>query len=364
MNAKEFILCDINGETIKPIAYSSYDFKEAEMIRKLIHNTNLNNPIGFIAYLHDIVGISFAKSLMNFIKKVKEKEGIEIKEGVIGFHGQTIFHMENFESQSIIPSKIPKRKVISLQIGEPSFLSSLSGMPTVYDFRKTDIAFGGRGAPLSPIIHFILFRKIAKYVCVLNLGGIANITEIHGEDFSNVKGKDISPANALSDFIAQKRLKRKYDPGGKFASEGKIIPEAFEKIVSFLSKTRKTTLGYEVEVAKKIIFELTRKNKISDALRTAIEIPVYLISKEINRIKPDIVVACGGGTKNLFLIKRLKEEIKAEVITSSEVGIRPEFVEPMLFAYLAYLHINRKKIGMRRITGASKPYLPGKMCKP
>jgi anhydro-N-acetylmuramic acid kinase len=344
INAKELILCDINGEEIKVIKYQAFDFsrKEKEKLIYLVQNGGGN--FDEILLCNEIVGLSFAKSLKKFL------DGIEIKPEVIGFHGQTVYHYES------------KNRVLTYQIGEPLYIAKVLGVPVVYDFRKSDIVAGGKGAPLSPIVHKILFGKISKKVLVVNLGGIANITYI--KDGEVISAKDVGPANALSDFISKKRFGVDYDKFGKKASEGDLIEQAFEKTINFIRKIRKgkKTLGYEIEEAKKFFFELTKNKNPSDALRTAVEVSVRLISEEVNFFRPDICILCGGGTKNKFMVSRLKEEIKVHTVVSDDIGVNSDFVEPILFAYLAYLRVNGVRVDMSKITGAKISYLPGKIC--
>jgi len=344
INAKELILCDINGEEIKVIKYQAFDFprKEKEKLIYLVQNGGGN--FDEILLCNEIVGLSFAKSLKKFL------DDIEIKPEVIGFHGQTVYHYES------------KNRVLTYQIGEPLYIAKVLGVPVVYDFRKSDIAAGGKGAPLSPIVHKILFGKISRKVSVVNLGGIANITHI--KDGEVISAKDVGPANALSDFISKKMFGVDYDKFGKKASEGNLIEQAFEKTINFIRKIRKgkKTLGYEIEEAKKFFFELTKNKNPSDALRTAVEVSVRLISEEVNFFRPDICILCGGGTKNKFMVSRLKEEIKVHTVVSDDVGVNSDFVEPILFAYLAYLRVNGVRVDMSKITGAKISYLPGKIC--
>ena len=344
INAKEIILCDINGEKIKVLKYGAFDFYQDEKERLIRLVQGRAGELEEILLCNEIVGLSFAKTLKSFLN------GVRFKPEVVGFHGQTIYHYES------------KSGVITYQIGEPLYIAKILGVPVVYDFRKSDIVAGGKGAPLSPIIHKILFGKISKKLSVVNLGGIANITYI--KDGRILSAEDLGPANALSDFISKKRLGVDYDRFGKRASEGNLIERAFRETLKFIQKKKKgkKTLGYEIEEAKLYFFELTKDEKPSDALRTAVEISVKIISEAINSFRPDLCILCGGGTKNKFMVSRLKEEIKNPVLISDEVGVNSEFVEPILFAYLAYLRVKNIRIDMSKITGAKFRYLPGKMC--
>ena len=368
MNAKEFILCEIKSErVIKPIYYRSFPFgEEIKLARKITLSGKAD--IRTIAELHDLIGTSFAKSLFKFIRECGLEKAGDRMQGKsrykipVGFHGQTIYHKE-----SGIRKGVPR--ATTMQIGEPIFLAEISGFPVIYDFRKSDISAGGRGAPLSPLIHHVLFAKKGKITIVVNLGGIANMTYLYEDDFSKAKGEDIGPANALSDHLCQKLLRIKYDKDGKIAKTGEINLQIFTETINFLRENMrgKKSIGEEVEKAKNLVYELVKKDKKlkpSDAVRTALEVSVYFIKEKISRKKADVVVLCGGGAKNKFFVKRLEEELAPLPLTiSEEFGIPPEYVEPILFAYLGYLRMKKKRIYMRNITGAKYPYLPGKICE-
>lgn len=351
MNAKEFILSEIRGERVIPLEYMYDGFEEAGKLREIVLGTSTID-LETIALAHDLVGMSFAKSLKKFLKMVGNKPE------VIGFHGQTVFHQE----AKVSGGKMFKVKAITLQIGEPSFLSAVAGVPVVYDFRKSDISAGGRGAPLSPLIHYILFKNVSKKTCVLNLGGIANISLLKS-DFTKVRGEDVGPANAILDFVAKKKLSIDYDKDGALSSQGRVIESVFLELKEFFKNARNRTLGVEVERAKLMIDKHLDCYKAEDILRTVLEVSVGIISEKIKKIRPDGVIVCGGGARNKFMLKRLAEEVRCPLYTSEEFGIAPEYVEPILFAYLAYLRIKGKKIDMKNITGSRFPYLPGKICE-
>lgn len=354
MNAKEFLLCEIDESyDIRPLEYfsESYSKEEREMLEKI---ALYGADTSLISLAHDVVGLSFARSLREFSRYLGDYK-------VIGFHGQTVFHREFGGGESLSRCR-RELKATTLQIGEPLFLSRVSGRPVVYDFRKSDIAAGGRGAPLSPLVHYMLFRKHGKRVCVVNLGGIANITVIEGDDFSRVRGFDICPANALSDFLAKRKLGIRFDPKGRYAQMGKINERAFNKIYNLFRRRRKRTLGAEVEEAKVISEKILKRENPQNSIRTVLEVSVKLLSEAIKREKPSVVVLCGGGVRNEFFVKRIKEESRTAVVVSDELGVKAEHIEPMLFALLAYMRIRDERVNMKNITGARLPYLPGKIC--
>lgn len=354
MNAKEFLMCEIDSRAnIKPLDYFSekYGKQERYLLSEL---TSGRGDISKIALAHDIVGISFSSSLRRFLKETR------FKPAVIGFHGQTVFHQEVVAGEH----SIKKVRALTLQIGEPCFLSYVANAPVVYDFRKSDISAGGRGAPLSPVIHYVLFRKLGSRVCVVNLGGIANVSVIEGDAFSRLRGFDVGPANALSDFIAKQKLKMDFDPHGRYAERGNVLEDAYRTLYQFLKDKRlhKRTLGKEIESAKELAMKVLEGERAEDSIRTVLEVSVTLISEMINKLKPSLTILCGGGVRNLFFVKRIREESKGPVVISDEVGVKSEYVEPMLFGFLSYLRIKNKRIQMKNVTGAMFPYLPGKIC--
>jgi anhydro-N-acetylmuramic acid kinase len=304
------------------------------------------------------LGILSGTYAANFIK---ELQGRGLKANLIASHGQTIRHLP-------VEFKIP----LTYQIGEPSYIAGISGLPVVSDFRRTDIASGGEGAPLSPILHEYLFRDSQKWRCIVNIGGISNATVLPPIDSSKkLIAGDCGPGNMLIDQAMNRLFAVPFDKDGEIASSGAVHLEVVEKIMrhSYFSKKPPKSTGRELfgsrflEDLMKELSGFTREDRIA----TISEITIMAITKFIIDFGPRVeeVYICGGGAKNNHLLGGLKARLKGiDIENTTKIGYDPIHLEPMLWAYLAYCFINEIKVNTKNFTGATKPYIPGKLCLP
>ena len=288
---------------------------------------------------------------------------------LISSHGQTIYHHPELE-------RISNYKIKStLQIGESSLIADRIGVKTISNFRETDIAAGGQGAPLMPYLDWIFFNKGKNVKAVLNIGGIANVT-ITGNDIVPI-AFDIGPGNALIDLISQKYFKKDFDKDGKLASKGKIFLNLISKALKdpyFKKKLPKST-GKEYFNAKFIQKYFSKIKRKEDKLATL----TYFTAKAIHKSFLDLVfpkykigeiIVSGGGIKNKTLMKHLRKLLvvetpgRAPLLTiSDKYGLPSKYKEAILFALLGYTcHLGRAN-NMPSCTGASKKVILGKIVK-
>ena len=188
--------------------YYKYDQKIYENIHdlreKIIKSENLKQNINEINKLEREITIFHSKVVIKIL------ELIDRKIDFIGFHGQTIYH-NSLER-------------ISRQIGDGKLLSQLTKKNVIYNFRQNDIENGGEGAPLAPIFHRLIVKKqkIDLPVCILNIGGIANVTSINDYDENSFASRDLGPGNCLIDEWIRKNTKKNFDINGEIAKKGKI----------------------------------------------------------------------------------------------------------------------------------------------
>ncbi len=276
---------------------------------------------------------------------------------LIGFHGQTILHS-------------PKEKY-SKQLGDGKLLSQLSKKNVIYNFRQNDLVEGGEGAPLSPIFHQLIVKekKIALPVCILNIGGISNLTLIKDLKEENLISKDIGPGNCLIDEWMRRNKKANYDRNGEAAATGKtkklILDQALE---DFENITDKNINSFDVND-----FEINflRGLDLEDGASTITDFTSNIIaSKLLNEIKKSNlkiskVILCGGGRKNKTLIERIKNyssnKIKFE--TTDDYGINGDFVESQAFAFLAIRSFLKLPISFPNTTGCKSPSIGGVLVK-
>ncbi len=288
----------------------------------------------------------------------KYKDNIDL----IGFHGQTIFH----------DPKIG----ISKQIGDGNLLSQLTKKKVVYNFRQKDIANGGQGAPLVPIFHNLLSKKLninnkINYpMCFLNIGGISNITIItNDKEFTNknLRAFDIGPGNCLIDQWIRKNSKKNYDYNGLIGNSGiidnLILNQAIENFKINSYNQSLDIKDFDIAFAKGLSLE--------DGCATITSFTAYLISKGIeyannfNKNTQTKYFICGGGRKNIFLIENIKKRlskfsnIDLEFIDNYDID--GDFIESQAFGYLSIRSLLNLPISFPQTTGCKTPVSGGKI---
>lgn len=301
------------------------------------------NEIDPMGELDRALGEAIAGAVLNTM----EEAGLAVGDiTAIGSHGQTIRHRPG----SMHP--------FSLQIGCPSTIAELTGITTIADFRRRDMAAGGEGAPLTPFTHRILFGEPERNVAVLNIGGIANITCIPAR--GPVSGFDTGPGNMVMDGLMLILSDGRYscDRNGELAASGKLCKPLLDELLShpyFRRKPPKST-GRE-EFGHEVIDRILGWQGIPDAdrIRTALELTALSIadSRRFLSDMPDIWFVCGGGASNTYLMRRLGELLApARVLTTADKGVPADAVEAMCFAILAWHTLLGRPNTLPEITGA------------
>ena len=335
--------------------YFKYSDEISQNIYKLKSNINkIDDVKKFITEINDLerkITLFHSNVVSNFIK-IKDFE-IDL----IGFHGQTILHS-------------PKNKY-SKQLGDGKLLSQLSKKKVIYDFRQNDLVKGGDGAPLSPIFHQLIVKekKINLPVCFLNIGGISNFTFIRDFIEENLISKDIGPGNCLIDEWMRRNKKGNYDKYGEMASAGKTNELTLNQALEdFENITGKNINSFDIND-----FEINflRGLNLEDGASTITDFTAYIIaSKLLDKIikfnkKIFKIILCGGGRKNLTLIKRIENysgnKIKFEDIEN--YGVDGDFVESQAFAFLAIRSYLKLPISFPNTTGCKLPSTGGVLVK-
>lgn len=275
----------------------------------------------------------------------------------LGSHGQTIRHVPFGEHS------------FTVQIGDPNTLAVLTGIDVVADFRRKDIALGGQGAPLVPAFHKAVFGHPNQARIVVNIGGIANITYLPKLASTEVLGYDTGPGNTLMDMWCSKHTGQPFDYKGEWAAQS-TASLSLLKVLSqhpyFSAKPPKSTgrelfnlTWLEQQIATHGIIASPPEVQATLAMLTG-----QSIANEILHF-PDVeqVYVCGGGAKNEFLIECLESLLhECEVVTTEELGIAPDAVEAMAFAWLAYAFVNNIDGNIASVTGASRNAVLGTFC--
>lgn len=293
--------------------------------------------------LDTLTGQHFAQAANTLINQA----GIEPASiRAIGSHGQTIRHQPLGSAP------------FSMQIGSPAAIAEATGVSTVSDFRSRDLAAGGQGAPLVPAFHRWLFRSPEQDRCILNLGGIANLTWLPADEQSSILGFDTGPANALMDAWCYDQTGKHYDDQGQWANEGEVEAELLESLLSdayFIKPAPKST-GKERFNLDWINTHLQRFEEIppENVQRTLLQLTTASILQQLPEPSSNMIIyACGGGTANPLLMRELEKGLgAAELKTTSTLGLDPQWVEPVAFAWLARQTLQGLPGNVPEVTGA------------
>lgn len=269
----------------------------------------------------------------------------------IGCHGQTVFHR-------------PGPAGLSLQIGDPNRVADMTRLPVVADFRRADIAAGGEGAPLAPLFHAEVFAAPGQDVAVVNLGGIANLTLLRAD--GTVLGFDTGPANTLLDGWAARQGLGARDEDGVFAAAGTVDTGLLDALLAdnyFTRPPPKSTGREHFNMAWLDASLAGREMQAADVQATLVELTAASVAGALRAAggDPVRVLCCGGGVHNPVLMQRLAARLQPLPVTStSEAGVDPDFVEAMLFAWLARERMHgRTPRHLQAVTGARAPALLG-----
>jgi anhydro-N-acetylmuramic acid kinase len=320
-------------------------------LRRLLTAAKLDASIqsfGDVADLHRQVGECF-RDAANELLAVAGYESSAVT--AIGSHGQTIRHEPNLD--------VP----YSLQIGDANIIATGAGITTIADFRSADIAQGGQGAPLAPAFHEWLFNKDGSTRVVLNLGGIANITVLHGGN-APTTGFDTGPANTLMDAWISRHRDQPFDRDGLWAAQGTVNPDLLAKLLadSYFSSAPPKSTGFEyfnldwLDAAGVDIYDPADVQATLSALTAA------SVAEEVKEHAPgasDLFV-CGGGVHNSELMRRLGTAVHGtQVHSTASVGLDPDWVEAAAFAWLAMRSTKGLPGNLPSVTGAKRSVVLG-----
>ncbi len=271
----------------------------------------------------------------------------------IGSHGQTVRHRPSGPH------------AFTLQIGDPARIAERTGILTVSDFRRRDIAAGGQGAPLVPAFHQWLFGHATKTRAIVNIGGIANITVIPGTDAkSPVRGFDTGPGNALLDAWARQHTGEAQDTNGVLAARGCMDPEllALLKDDPYFAAPPPKSTGREhftLQWLAARLQHLGRDLEVACVQATLVCLTAETISEALTPLHPEEVFLCGGGTANPVLVAAITERLAVPVHTTANLGLDPQLVEPAAFAWLARETLSGRPGNLPSVTGARRPVILG-----
>lgn len=294
------------------------------------------------------LGHLFADTVLKLLKKTGA-HATQIT--AIGSHGQTLFHQPNH------------RYPFTLQIADPNIIAAKTGITTVADFRRRDIALRGQGAPLTPAFHAYLFQNNHQDQCVLNIGGIANLTWLPKN--KSVIGFDVGPGNTLLDQWCFLHCKKSMDKNGAWAKQGKVNNALLRFLLedTYFKKPFPKSTGREyfnLNWLNKKIKLFSKKISAMDVQATLVEFTAASIAHALTKLNASSVWVCGGGAKNIYLMSRLQTLCPQHKIQSTAViGIDPQWIEAMAFAWLAKQTLENQPGNLPSVTGATQKAILG-----
>lgn len=323
----------------------SYSAQEQQWLRDCCSQTQISWKK--MAEMDNWIAQKSAQAVLELLKKTKLKAS-DI--GAIGSHGHTFYHQ-------------PAPNGCSFQLGNGHLIAELTGIACINDFRRRDIAAQGQGAPLVCAFHQHILKPKQRPACLINIGGISNLTYI--DENASVMGFDTGPGNCLLDEVCQQRLGQAYDPEGEIAKSGQVQTELLETWLKepFFRKPTPKSTGRE-RFNLKVLGDLSLIST-ADLLATLVDFTAKTISDAINQyaINANAVYVCGGGVKNSFLLERLAFFSSKPIATTQELGISPQWMESMAFAWLAYCFVENKASNCKEVTGAKAERILGALHK-
>ena len=270
----------------------------------------------------------------------------------IGSHGQTVRH----RPQAALP--------FTVQLGDPNRIAERTGIATVADFRRRDVAAGGEGAPLAPLFHEALFRDAERCRVVVNIGGIANVTMLPAGT-PVLAGFDTGPGNALLDAWAQHHLGALFDDGGRWAAGGTVRPSLLARMQAdaFVARHPPKSTGKETYHLGYVHAACgDERFAPEDVQATLAEFTAWSVASAIKRWGTEAgdVIVCGGGCRNDHLLSRLRTRLPAhQVATSADLGVDPDGLEAAAFAWFAHRALAGLPGNAPAVTGAGGPRVLG-----
>lgn len=350
IDAIDAVLISFNGGKLQ--LHHSYRHEFPSVVRSELLTISQESreltPLHRIAFLDIQLAKLYAEAVLKLLRKANLSAD---KITAIGCHGQTIVHSPN--------SQPP----YTWQLGDPNTVAELTGITTVADFRRRDLAAGGQGAPLAPACHQALFHSPTEERIVLNIGGIANITVLPADEQKPVIGFDTGVGNALLDAWCLKHRHKACDYEGSWASSGTVQEKLLNDLLSdtYFSLPAPKSTGRDYFNINWLNSYLGLQNyRPEDIQATLSALTVESISAAVRPYTPQRLIVCGGGAHNPLLMQGLAQSLpNCSVEASSAFGIHPDWIEAICFAWLARQTIHRQVGNLPSVTGAHSPVILG-----
>lgn len=358
LDGADGVLVDFSGATLRVVASATEAFPDAFRAELLALNTSGPDELHRAAVAANQLAVLYARVVQSLVRQ-GAAQGIAAPQiAAVGAHGQTVRHQ---------PAPAPPAGTgYTLQLNNPALLAELTGLDVVADFRSRDVAAGGQGAPLAPAFHQGVFGQADATVCVLNLGGISNLSVLPPAGQGAVLGFDCGTGNALMDAWCQRHTGQPFDAGGAWAASGRLLPGLLASLLddAYFALPPPKSTGRDLFSlswldGKLAAFSGERPEDIQNTLAEFTVSPCVAGMKSYGKHSNRLVV-CGGGAFNQHLMARLQAGLPQCRVESSELhGLPPLQVEAAAFAWLARQTLQRLPGNLPSVTGAAGPRVLG-----
>ncbi len=327
------------------------------------------SSVDVICRLNFALGEAFARAA----QQVASQAGIALAQvDLIGSHGQTIWH--DVDESGRVTS--------TLQIGEAAVIAERTGVTTIADFRVTDVAAGGQGAPLVPFVDYILFHHATKFRAVQNIGGIANVTLLPPNGAaSDVSAFDSGPGNMVMDALIERMSdgRETFDRDGRIAASGHVDDAWLAQLLThpYFARTPPKTTGRELfgrQYANQLWDDgCARGLAPQDIIATATALTAETITAPLSTLGRGAggegglheLILGGGGADNPTLVRMIAERLpQTTLLRPDDFGIAAQAKEALAFAILAYAAHQHEPNSLPSVTGARRPVVMGKISRP
>jgi anhydro-N-acetylmuramic acid kinase len=354
LDSIDAVVIQTDGAQAKLLASHSHPIENALRHRLLALAESPTTTLEEVGEVDRELGIQFACAVRDLLSLAAIPA---IRIVAIGSHGQTIRHR---------PARSGPSRGFTLQIGDPNTIAEMTGICTVADFRRRDVAAGGQGAPLVPAFHQAVFGSPGVDRVVANIGGMSNISVLP-ESGSDATGFDTGPGNALMDAWTTLHLGLPFDADGDWASSGKADMALLSALLRhpFLSLPPPKSTGREefnLPWLERALGELGRRLEPQDVQATLLELTARTLIAGIMDAMPTCteIYLCGGGARNVTLVDKLAQLLPGRTVATTEhLGVHPDWVEACAFAWLGHQSLIGSPGNLPSVTGATRRVILG-----
>jgi anhydro-N-acetylmuramic acid kinase len=348
VDAIDAALVDFSGGKHRLVTHLSHAIKPSLKAEILALCHQQYPPLDLLGSVDRDLGLAFAEATDALLKLA----GVPSKHVVaIGSHGQTVRHRPDQRDGG----------PFTMQIGDPNIIAFHTGIATVADFRRMDMAAGGQAAPLAPLFHRAFFGQ-GDNLSVVNIGGISNVTHLSSNSTS---GYDVGPGNVLMDAWIKRHQGVEYDRDGSWALSGSVSKDLLTLLLKhpYLALPYPKSTGREefnLEWLDERLALLSDQPDADDVQATLLLFTARCIAQELVKQPCQRLLVCGGGARNSALMATIARELKdVDVRSTDDFGIAPEWVEACGFAWLAQQRMAKQTLSLGAITGSQQSVLLG-----